>query len=201
VDALNETFDLVGFIDDVTEKHGTRSNGIPIFGREALSSYPDARVLAVPGSPASYLQRREVIAGLGIAPSRFVNVIHPTARVSRSASLGYNVLIMAGAVLTSNVKVGNHVCILPNAVVNHDTAIGDWSLIASGVTIGGGCAIGQNCYIGSGSSIIHAITVGDDALIGLGTNVIASIPSGARVVGNPARIIGSTRMAVGVGAV
>lgn len=190
IDALGETHELVGFIDDTPEKQGSGPYGFPVFGRTALLDFSDAQVLAVPGSPSSYMHRRGIIDGLQIALARFATVIHPAARVSRFATIGHNVLIMAGVVITSNAVIGSHVCILPNSVVHHDTSIGDWSLIGAGVTIAGGCAIGQNCYIGSGSSIINGVSVGARALLGLGANVIAPVPAGVKMAGNPARQIG-----------
>ncbi len=191
VDALGDTHELVGFIDDTADKHGCGPYGFPVLGRAALAEFADASVLAVPGAPSSYMRRRAIIEGLGIAAQRFATVVHPSARVSRFATLGHNVLIMAGVVITSNAVIGNHVCVLPNSVVHHDTSVGDWALIGSGVTIAGGCTIGENCYIGSASSIINGVSVGALALVGMGATVIASVPSGAMVAGNPARRIGT----------
>ena len=158
--------------------------------RDAFARFSDARVLAIPGSPSSYRSRKEIIQGLGIAEERFASVIHPTARVSPLASIGYNVLIMAGVVITSNALIGSHTCILPNTVIHHDVVLGDWVLIGSNVTIAGNTVVEENCYIGSGSSIMNGLRVGAGALVGLGSNVISSVEADARVVGNPARGIG-----------
>jgi sugar O-acyltransferase (sialic acid O-acetyltransferase NeuD family) len=160
-----------------------------VYAREAFERMPDAAVLAVPGSPSSYRCRREVIEGLGVTPERFARVVHPSARVSPLATLGRNVLLMAGVVVTSNAVIGDHVCVLPNTVVHHDAVIGSFSLVGSNVTIAGGAVIGENCYVGSGTSLMNGIRVGDRALVGLGSNVIRDVPPEARVVGNPARAI------------
>lgn len=189
LDCLGEIYDLIGFVDDSAEKQGARVHGYPVFPREALSRYPTAQLLAVPGSPSSYRSRREVIEGLGVPETRFATVVHPAARISPLAQLGRNVLIMAGVVITSNAVIGDHVCILPNTVIHHDVVVGAWSLIGSGVTVAGGVVIGENCYVGSGSSIIHGIRLGEHVLVGLGSNVIRSIPNDAKVAGNPARQI------------
>ena len=189
LDCLGEAFRCVGFIDDTPEKQGTRVHGIPVLTRAALHEFPDAQVLAVPGSPTSYPSRRRIVAGLGVAPERFARVVHPRATISPLASIGHNVLIMAGVVITSNAVVGNHVCVLPNTVIHHDAFVGDWSLVGSNVTIAGSAVVGTNCYIGSGSSIMNGVQVGDGALVGLGSNVIRPVPAGATVAGNPARQI------------
>jgi sugar O-acyltransferase (sialic acid O-acetyltransferase NeuD family) len=189
LDCLGHTHDVIGFVDDSAEKQGTRVHGFPVFTREALLRYPNAQVLAVPGSPNSYRSRGEVIAGLRIAERRFATVVHAAASVSPLAHIGRNVLIMAGVVITSNAVIGDHVCILPNTVIHHDVVVGAWTLIGSGVTVAGGVEIGENCYVGSGSTMIHGVSVGDRALVGLSSNVIRAVPADVKVVGNPARKI------------
>jgi sugar O-acyltransferase (sialic acid O-acetyltransferase NeuD family) len=186
---LGTAYRCVGFVDDTPDKQGTERFGIPVLPRSALAQRPEAAVLAVPGSPVSFRTRGMLIEGLGVAADRFARVIHPGAQVSPLATIGRNVLIMAGVVLTSNAVIGSHVCILPNTVVHHDTMIGDWSLLGSNVTVAGNSTIGDNCYIGSGSSIINGVALGDGVLVGLGSNVIRDIPAGTMVAGNPARRI------------
>jgi sugar O-acyltransferase (sialic acid O-acetyltransferase NeuD family) len=189
LDSLGHTYHLLGFVDDTPQKQGTVVHGYTVYGRDALAQWPEALLLAVPGSPTSYLSRRQVIEGLGISANRFASVIHPTASISPLARLGRNVLIMAGVVITSNAVIGDHVCVLPNTVIHHDVVVGSWSLIGSNVTIAGGTVVAENCYIGSGSSIINNIHIGEYALVGLGSNVVRSVSSATRVAGNPARNI------------
>jgi sugar O-acyltransferase (sialic acid O-acetyltransferase NeuD family) len=189
LDCLGATYRCVGFVDDTPEKQRTGAHGHPVFGRAALGDRPDAFVLAVPGSPTSYLDRRRLVAGLGVPAERLARVLHPTARIAPLAVLGRNVLVMAGVVITSNAVIGDHVCIMPNTVIHHDVVVGDWTLVGANVTIAGGTAVGENCYIGSGSSIINGVSLGEGALVGLGSNVIRSVPAGTRVAGNPARRI------------
>lgn len=178
---------LIGFIDDAAEKQGRKAHGYPVFGREALSQWPSARLLAVPGSPLSYLRRRQIVEGLEVPAGRFASLIHPRASISPLARIGRNVLIMAGVVITSNAVIEDHVIILPNTVIHHDVVIGAWSLIGSNVTIAGGSVIGENCYIGSGTSIMNGLRLEERVLVGLGSNVIRNVPADTRIAGNPAR--------------
>jgi sugar O-acyltransferase (sialic acid O-acetyltransferase NeuD family) len=190
LDCLGSEFRLLGFVDDTPEKQGQSPYGHEVFSRTALGRWPEARVLAVPGGPASFRSRRTVIDALDIEPSRFARVIHPTARISPLATIGHNVLIMAGVVITSNAVIGDHVVVLPNTVIHHDAQIGAWSLVGSNVTVAGSTVIGENCYIGTGSSLMNGLTIGAGSLVGLGSNVIRSVPAGCRIAGNPARRLG-----------
>lgn len=187
LDCLDESrFEFIGFIDDNPEKQGKQGKW-PVYGRSILEEMPEARVLAVPGSPLSFRNRSAHIDSLGIARERFVSIIHPGAHVGRDVQLGVNCLLMAGVVLTSNVRVGDHVCILPNTVIHHDSVVGDLTLIGCNVAIAGGTSIGRNCYIGSGSNFINGIQIGDRTLVGLGSNVLRDVPPDALIAGNPAK--------------
>ncbi|MGZ8905428.1 MAG: acetyltransferase [Methylobacter sp.] len=190
LDCIGSGYRFIGFVDDTPQKRGIDPNGYSVFDRDAFARFPDACILAIPGSPGSYRTRKELIQGLGVAEERFARVIHPAARVSPLASIGYDVLIMAGVVITSNALIGSHICILPNTVIHHDVVVGDWGLIGSNVTIAGNTVVEENCYIGSGSSIMNGLRVGTGALVGLGSNVIRNVPADARVAGNPAHEIG-----------
>lgn len=192
LDCAAGQFEVIGFIDDDPEKTGVHRSGVNVYGRYLIEKYPEAKVLAVPGSPRTFGMRKRAIDSLNLPPARFARVIHARATISPMAVLGYNILIMAGVVITSNAEIGNHICILPNTVVHHDSAIEDYCLIGSNITIAGYTKVQANCYIGSGSNIINGIVVGRNSLIGLGTNVIKSIPDSSIAVGNPARITGTT---------
>jgi len=189
MDCIADQYELIAFADDTPEKQGMSEYGIPVSSRNIIQEYPEAMVLAVPGSPTSYKFRNQIIDSLQISENRFATLIHPSASVAKFSSLGYNCLIMAGVVLTNKSHIGNHVCILPNAVVHHDSRIDDYSLIGSSVVVAGYASIGKNCYIGSGSSIMNGIFIGDGSLVGMGSNVIHSFPADMKLVGNPAKIL------------
>ncbi len=187
LDCLGDKFKCIGFVTDDQETIGTVKMGIPVYGREAFLNFPTARVIAVPGSPKSFLARETIINGLNLDAQRFTTVIHPKAFVSTNAQVGKNVLIMAGVVITSNAIVKDNICILPNSVIHHDSIIGNYTLIGANVTIAGNVGVGNNCYIGAASSIINGITIGEKSLIGIGSNVIKECPPSSKMVGNPSK--------------
>lgn len=189
LDAIGNQFEFLGFIDDTKEKQGKNNFGFEVYERTILKQFPNAKLLAVPGSPASFSIRDKIIYDFNSEEKKFATLIHPQAVISPFAKIGYNVLIMAGVVITANAEVGNHVCILPNTVIHHDSKIGDYTLIGSNVTIAGNTFIGKHCYIGSGVSVINGISIGDNTLLGLGTNVISPVESNSKMVGNPAKAL------------
>lgn len=190
INEMRQEWDVLGFMDDDRSVHGKEYAGLKVLaGRELLQEYPDAFVLAVPGSPKGYLRRKSIIESLAIEPSRFATIIHPTVVRAPDAVIGYNSLLMPHVVVSCGVQVGNHCIVLPNTVIAHDTLIGDYCCIGSNVSISGSVGIGAECYIGSGVKIRENIRIGERTLIGLGSSVISDIEEGAVAVGNPARAI------------
>src|SRR6478735_11156724 len=78
---LNSEYEVLGFIDDNTSLHQKHSFGYTIYSREVLKKFPEAQVLAVPGSPTSYLSKKEIINSLDIPKERFATIIHPDAKI------------------------------------------------------------------------------------------------------------------------
>ncbi len=191
--AMNENkdeWDLLGFVDDNISTHSKECCGIRVLGgREVFAQYPDAYVLAVPGSPTSFSRRNDIIRGLNLAKSRFATIVHPSVVTAPDATIGYNTLIMSGVVVSCGVTIGNHCLILPNTVVSHDSVVEDHCCIGSNISISGSVHIGSTCYIGSGTKIREDISIGNGTLIGLGSNVVSHIPEGVIAVGSPAKVV------------
>ena len=185
-DTISCNFDIIGFVDDDEKKKQLNYKGIKVFGRDFLEANESARVISMIGSEKTYKTRHELINSFNIKPERFVKAIHPSAQISKDASIGYDVTIMPGVVITSNAKIGNHVFILANTVIHHDVVIGNNTLIGSNVTLAGHVQVGKNCFLGSASSFKNNVTIGDNVLVGMSSNVVKNISSGARVAGNPA---------------
>ena len=209
LDCLTDDISLLGFIDDNTEKQGNHifNNDVnstlnfKVFDRdfyknsdnEILEKYNNLKFLVCVGSPNNFRERREIIENfckdLKIQKHQLATIIHPSAQISKYASVGSNCLIMAGVVITHNAKIGNNVIILPNTVIHHDTEIGHFCCIGANVVIAGNVKIGNSCYVASGATILQNIQIGTKTMVGLSTVVIRDIGENKTVVGNPAREI------------
>ncbi|MFM4828529.1 NeuD/PglB/VioB family sugar acetyltransferase [Aeromonas rivipollensis] len=129
---------------------------------------------------------------------------YPIKKISISAS---NVVIMDKVdisdgyilspfvCLTSNIKIGKSFHANIYSYVAHDCIIGDYVTFAPGVKCNGNVVIEDHAYIGTGAIIrpgtsTRPITIGRGAIVGMGAVVTKSVPEGATVFGNPAKVIG-----------
>ncbi|MBF0142619.1 MAG: NeuD/PglB/VioB family sugar acetyltransferase [Magnetococcales bacterium] len=186
-------YHCLGFLDDAVERHGQELLGHTILGPLAHArELKDCFFVNGIGNEKNFWLKEEIIARTGVAPERFATILHPSASVSRSSSLGFGTVVFQNVSITSRVAVGDHVIILPNAVISHDDRIGDFTCIAGGTCISGGVSIGRSCYLGSHCAIKDGLSIGDRCLIGMGSVVLQSVEANQVMVGNPARRLRNT---------
>jgi len=119
----------------------------------------------------------------------FATLVHPTARVPASSSLGKGTIINAGVIIASHTQLGAHVSVNRAATIGHHTRIGDFVTIGPGVNLAGNCQIGAAVYVGIGATIIDNLTIGPHSVVGAGAVVTENVPERVLVVGVPAKIV------------
>jgi serine O-acetyltransferase len=153
----------------------------------AAKSYVEI-FLCYPGLHAIWLHR--------IAHSLYLSKWYTIARLISHFSRG-----VTGLEIHPGAKIGRRLFIDHGmgVVMGETTEIGDDCLIYKGVVLGGTTlekkkrhpTLGNRVIIGSNSTVLGAIAIGDGARIGSGSVVVKPVPSGATVVGVPARIVES----------
>lgn len=115
--------------------------------------------------------------------------VHPSAVVSKFATLGFGTFVAANAVIGPLAHIGKSTIINHGAIVDHDCKIGDFSHIAPCATLGGGSEVGNQVLIGAGANILPFVSIGDFAIIGAGAVVTKNVPPGTTYAGIPAKKI------------
>jgi sugar O-acyltransferase (sialic acid O-acetyltransferase NeuD family) len=131
--------------------------------------------------------RRRIQQDWQQAGAKALSVIHSAAIVSPCAGIGAGTLIAALAVVGPAAQIGRGVIVNHGAVVDHDCLIGPFSHISPNATLGGGVLVGEGVLVGAGAVILPGLRVGDGAVVGAGAVVLNDVPSGATVMGVPAR--------------
>ncbi len=179
-----------GYFDRDASKTGTQVLGISILGTDDQLQGDQFRgfelVLGV-GS-INRLSRRDLLFDQfkrwGYV---FRSVVHPTATLSRFATLGEGAQVLAGAIIQTGVRLAENVIVNTGAIVDHDCIIGAHTHIATGAVLSGGVTVGKNVLIGTGAIVKQGITIGDHVLVAAGAVVVHDVPAGVAVMGVPAR--------------
>ena len=174
-----------GFIDDQEE----RMAGFEVPRLGPISDYapaPGDRFIVALGKPSS---KRRLVEMLSDRGGRFATLIHPTAVVTRSASLGEGVIMTPFTMANPNAVAERFVTIISFSGLGHDSRAGEFTTISSHVDVTGFAQLGKDVFVASGARILPGIEVGDGATIGAGAVVIRRVKPGATVYTEPAKLL------------
>lgn len=131
------------------------------------------------------------MATTGLKMEDLGTVIHPTAAIAPSSSIGPGTWIHAQATVASLSKLGPCCHVNRNASVGHHNTLGAFSRLNPGAHTAGFCQLGNRVTIGIGAVIRQEIHIGEGATVGGGGVVIRNVEPGQVVVGNPAKPLAS----------
>ena len=114
---------------------------------------------------------------------------HPSAVVSASAHIGAGSLLAPLAVVNAGAEVSAGVILNSGAIVEHECIIGEFAHVAPRAVLAGNVTVGPGALIGVGAVVRPGVRIGAHALVGAGAVVVRDVPDGARVAGNPARVL------------
>jgi sugar O-acyltransferase (sialic acid O-acetyltransferase NeuD family) len=181
-------FEFHGFIDNDQSRHGLDFVGLPVFGGfEVLDDLIAEGCVFINIISRSTVARYETSKIIRNKGGRFVNLIHPSVRVSKIIGVGN--YIQEGVVVQSGVEIGNNSAIHAGAMITHQTKIGNSTFIAPSASICGEVTIGDGVFVGTNATILPRLKIGNWATIGAGAVVFNDVPERATFVGNPARIL------------
>lgn len=187
VNAERPEWNILGFIDENPQLHGTTHCDLPVLG--GFDWFDGTRrplLIHGVGSPAVRRRFVEKARGLGLD---FARAVAPDVRHSRFVTFGDGCLVCAGTLLTSHIKIGSHCLINLSCTIGHDSTMDDFCTLAPGVHLSGNCHLEEGVEIGAGAVILPGRRVGKNSMIGAGAVVTTDIPPNSVAVGVPAKVI------------
>jgi sugar O-acyltransferase (sialic acid O-acetyltransferase NeuD family) len=189
INALNPTYQLIGFCDDNLAKHKS-VDGLPIIGgKNELNNFgePLAVSLAI-ADPAIRKHIRQAITNPQII---FPTLVHPSVVCGNQMRNRFEegVIIGAGCIITTHVYIQQFSIINLSCTIGHDVVIKEYCSIMPACSLSGHVTLEESVFLGTGAKILPGLTVGAGAKIGAGAVVTRSISSGVTAVGVPARPI------------
>jgi sugar O-acyltransferase (sialic acid O-acetyltransferase NeuD family) len=176
--------ELVGVVDDRLAR-GSDVLGIPVLGnRDDLSSIRNDGIgLAANaiGGISNVASRVEVTKALAARGFVLPALVHPTAFVEASASIGEGAQILAHSYVGSDALVGKGVIVNTGAVVSHDCVLGDHANLSPGCLLAGGITVGEATLLGMGVTTYLGISIGANVRVGNGAIITAPVPDGRRI--------------------
>jgi len=121
--------------------------------------------------------------------AQFINLIHPTAVIGESVSLGKGIIACPFSVISANALIEDFVTINLHSTIGHDTMVKRGCTLSCHCDVTGHVVLGENCFMGSHALVIPGVAVENNVKIGAGSVVISKVKANTTVFGNPARPI------------
>jgi len=190
----NPNYRVSCFVDDDSSKHG-KLFGLPVLSwKEFTENKVKLEIhhfFVSIGNGVARSKKMSICKKKGLLP---INLVHLSADVSKSASLGDNLLIKRGAIVGPNALIGDGVFIDNGAIVSHDCKLGMFTHVAPGASLGGNIEVGNFSIIGVGASVASDLTLGNGTIITTGTAVVNNHDELNVVQGNPGHRIGKSNI-------
>lgn len=116
-------------------------------------------------------------------------VIHASAIISPSATIGRGVFVGPRAVINARAIIGDGVILNTGAIVEHDCRVGDHAHIAPGAILAGTARVGGAALIGCAAVVLPGVNVEQDATLGAGAVATCDVLRGTVAAGVPARAL------------
>jgi sugar O-acyltransferase (sialic acid O-acetyltransferase NeuD family) len=180
-------FVLEGFVENWERARcASRLLDLPVIWYEELSRYADSHCAVV---ALSTTRRNRFTEQVEAARVPFATLVHPSARVSPTATLGEGCIISAGVIIASHTNLGRHVFVNRGALIGHHTTIGHHVSIMPGANIAGKTTVGDSTFIGMGALVLDNLVLGDHCVVAAGALVNKNAPAGVQLMGLPAAIV------------
>ncbi|MGG0670225.1 acetyltransferase [Lederbergia citrisecunda] len=191
IEDINEKeaqWNLLGFIDDNEDNHGTVINELPVLG--GIEWFNDRKLTSVVMGMGSPNAKAKIISNLrDLTNVDFPNLIHPTVKISRFNTMGQGNVICEGNILTTNIIIKDFITINLNCTIGHDTVISSYCTLLPNSSVSGNVLFEERVDFGTNATIIQGITVGSGTIVGAAAVVVKDLPANCTAVGMPAKPI------------
>jgi sugar O-acyltransferase (sialic acid O-acetyltransferase NeuD family) len=180
---------VLGFLDDSSEKQGTEIGGFPVLGGLDWIGAAELSEIGYVIGIADTRVKQRIAQCLKARSLTYVPAIHPSVIVAAGVSIAPGAIINAGVAIAYDTRIEEHTTINLNATIGHDCIVERFSTIAPGANIAGRVHVGEGCDVGVNATIARSVRIGDWSSMGPGTVVLRDVAFGQSLFGNPARLI------------
>ena len=182
-DLFEDSFNIIGFLDDDKNKIGKSLWDIPVLGPiSEINKYQDISIAIGISNP---LTKKKILAFIG-DNYHFPNFIAKNAWISNKVKFGKGIIIYPGVSINHESDIGDFVVINMNCAIGHNSIIQKCCALAPGVNFAGYTFVQPYVEIGIGVCTIQNIIIGEGAVIGGQSILLKNVEKYSKYAGVPA---------------
>ncbi len=154
INKQHPTYVILGFLDDDAVKHRKDYYGYRVLGgqeqlEELCDKYPLSAVLAMQDG-----ETRRSIVEKHPDFDRWESIIHPSAVVAASSTIGMGSILFPHVTVSIDTKLGNFGLYYIHTTICNDCVVGDYVSVMTGAAVLEHAQLGDECFLAAGS-IVH----------------------------------------------
>ena len=183
---------IAALVDNLPSRDPVEWTFAPIISVEDMAALPSGHPVAVPPMTPGhrYAIARELLQA---GRTHFPPLVDPSAIVARTSRIGDGCVIGAGVVIAAMTTIGEFALVNRSASIGHHVSVQPFATLGPGCVLAGHVQVGRGAFVGAGAVCAPKVTIGANSTVGAGAVVVADVPDGTVVVGNPARVLRTSR--------
>jgi sugar O-acyltransferase (sialic acid O-acetyltransferase NeuD family) len=176
---------VAGFLSENADLLSGHDVPVPVIADPATfePDAGDAFVLAI-GIPGV---RRRVAEDLIARGAEFLTLVHPTAIVTPTATIGSGCVICPNAIVSDSARLGRFGLVNYHASLAHDAAAGDFAVLSPYAALAGGARVAADVFLGIHASVGPSVSIGPRSKVAANSCALADVPADSLVLGVPGR--------------
>jgi sugar O-acyltransferase (sialic acid O-acetyltransferase NeuD family) len=186
--ARDAGFEIAGFLHDLDTYPGSLdgvSLGAGVLG--TIDGYEPAAEELVAIGLGDIGPRLEIANRLTARGAQLATVVHPSAWVAPSATLGAGVVVAPFALIGPDVRIGELTLVNDHATVSHDAVVGRCCVISPHAVANGRVVLEDEVFMATHAVVTPRRRVGARSAVSAGSVVFRDVPADSLAAGNPAR--------------
>lgn len=164
---------VVGIIDDNPENYRDYGYEVPFLG-SIRTHIPNDGVEYLLGI-ANLKYREVLVKSLREKGASFTGFVHPTAFVSKSASVGEGVVIAPNVTVGPFARIGDYTLVNSRCSIAHNSEVGRYNFLSPNVCLSGHTRVGDSNLFGINSATIPGVRVGSRNKVMAGLTLVHSV--------------------------
>lgn len=178
---------VAGFLSADGQRMDGHDADTPILGSpDDYRPAPGDGLLLAVGLPAV---RRRIAESLLSRGSTFLTLIHPTAIVASTATIGAGSILCPFSIASDSSMIGRFVLMNYHASLGHDARADDFAVLSPYATLGGAAHIGDDVFLGLHASVGPRKTVGARSKVSANSCALVDAPPDSLIFGVPGRVV------------